>query len=373
MNPEAGARFTICSDTRLPAYQNGLLPLVVGAGTNICGNTPDISYEGPGDPRSGPSRMLWHLPWERDKLVWLDRDGATQIDSATCRRAPGVAALPTETEEGGLASGAYRMALAGIVQGNVGPYRADAPCNRSEFKMDGNQATNARGPWTLSLSLGLPEEIGPGTHEIGPTDKDKLPSAYLWMSVSDAGPNAPRPATYTSKGGGSLTLARRDQDAITGKAEITFVSRDDPSDEVTLAADFEEIPYSAGPEVTLVETTGTVTALDESMPDDPLINFFTPAKAVEGEDKLVLSLGKFGPKLELDFPAGHSGTFTAGADAPVSITFAGMPVSAKGSLERSEDGGLGGELTAELGAHDQLEGAGSVTLRFAGLPVESGE
>jgi len=34
---------------------------------------------------------------------------------------------------------------------------------------------------------------------------------------------------------------------------------------------------------------------------------------------------------------------------------------------------LGGELTAELGAHDQLEGAGSVTLRFAGIPVESGE
>ena len=254
--------------------------------------------------------------------------------------------------------------------------------------MDGNQATNAEGPWTLSLtgmaqwqgktvdlslSLGLPQGIGPGTHQIGPTGKDELPSAYLWMSVSDAGPNGPRPATYTSKGGGSLTLARRDQDAITGKAEITFVSRDDPSDEMTLAADFDEIPYSAGPEVTLVETTGAVTALDESMPDDPLINFFTPAKAVEGEDRLVLSLGKFGPKLELDFPAGHSGTFTAGADAPVSITFAGMPVSAEGRLERSEDGGLGGELTAELGAHDQVDGSGSVSLRFADIPVESGE
>lgn len=388
VDPEAGARLTICSDTRLPAYQNGLLPLVVGAGTNICGNTPDISYEGPGDPRSGPERMLWHLPWERDKLIWLDRDGATQIDSTACRRAPGVAALPTETDDGGLASGAYRMALAGMVQGNVGPHRADASCNRSEFKMDGNQATNARGPWSLSLtgtakwqgetvdlslSLGLPQGIGPGTHQIGPTGKDELPSAYLWMSVQGAGPNAPRPATYTSQGGGSLTLARRDHDAITGKAEITFVSRDDPSNQVTLTADFDEIPYSAGPEVTLVETTGAVTALDESMPDDPLINFFTPAKAVEGEDRLVLSLGKFGPKLELDFPAGHSGTFTAGADAPVSITFAGMPVSAEGRLERSQDGHLGGALTAKLGAHDQVDGAGSVTLRFADIPVESGE
>ncbi len=388
VDPEAGARYSICSDTRLPAYQDGLLPLVVGAGTNICGNTPDISYEGPGDPRSGPEGMLWHLPWERDKLVWLDRNGVTVIDSTACRRAPGVAALPTETDGGSLASGAYRMELAGMVQGNVGPHRADAPCNRSEFKMEGNEATNSEGPWILSLtgmaqwqgktvdlslSLGLPQGIGPGTHEVGPTNKNKFPSAYLWMSVRDAGPNAPRPATYTSKGGGSLTLARRDQDAITGKAEITFVSRDDPSDEVTLAANFHEIPYLAGPEVTLVETTGAVTALDESMPDDPLINFFTPAKAVEGEDRLVLSLGKFGPKLELDFPAGHSGTFTAGAGAPVSITFAGKPVSGKGRLERSEDGGLGGKLTAKLGAHEQVDGAGSVTLRFADIPVENGE
>jgi hypothetical protein len=386
--PQSGARLTICSDTRLPTYRDGLLPLVVGDGTNICGNTPDISYEGPGDPRSGPERMLWHLPWERDKLVWLDRDGVTVIDSTACRRAQGVAALPTETNDGDLAPGAYRMALAGMVQGKVGPHRADAPCNRSEFKMDGNQATNARGPWTLSLtgtarwqgetvdlslSLGLPQGVGTGTHQIGPTGEDDLPSAYLWMSVRDAGPNAPRPATYTSAGGGGLTLARRDQGAITGRAEITFVSRDDPADTVTLTADFDEIPYSAGPEVTLVETTGAVTALDASMPDDPLINFFTPAKAVESEDRLVLSLGKFGPKLELDFPAGHSGAFTAGAEAPVSITFAGMPVSAKGRLERSPEGHLRGDLTAKLGAHEQVDGAGSVTLRFADIPLESAE
>ncbi len=387
-DPEAGSRLAICSNSRLPAFTNGLLPLVVGDGINICGNPPDIRYEGPGDPRSGPNRMLWHLPWERDKLVWLDRDGAKVIDATACRRAPGVAALPSETEEGDLAPGAYRMALSGRVEGDVSARRADAPCNRSEFEMDGNQATNAEGPWSLSLtgaatwqgdtvdlslSLGLPEGIGTGTHEIGATENDESPSAYLWMSVRDAGPNAPRPATYTSEGGGSLTLTRRDQSAITGSVEITFVSRDDPADEITLSAMFNEVPYTAGPEVTLVETTGAVTELDQSMPDDPLINFFTPAKAVETDDGLVLSLGKFGPKLQLSFPTGYSGAFTAGADAPVSITFADAPVSAEGSLERSEDGRLSGEVTAKLGAQDQVDGEGSVTLRFASVPVERGE
>lgn len=387
VDPQAGSRLTICNERRLPAYRDGLLPLVVGDGTNICGNPPDIRYEGPGDPRSGPEAMLWHQPWARDKLVWLDKDGATVIDSTACRRAPGVAALPAETENGDLAQGAYRMTLSGVVEGDVAPRRADAPCNRSEFEMDGNQATNAGGPWNLSLSgtanwkgqtvdltlsLGLPKGIGTGKHETGPTSADDRPSAYLWISVRDAGPNAPRPATYTSEGGGRLNLVRRDQSAITGTAKITFVSRDDPADEITLSADFNEIPYEAGPEVTLVETTGAVTQLDESMPDDPLINFFTPATAVESGDKLVLSLGKFGPKLELGFPAGYSGAFTAGADAPVSITFAGVPVRAEGHLERSDDR-LSGDLTAKLGAHDQVDGVGSVTLRFADLPVEGGE
>ncbi|NBD29458.1 MAG: hypothetical protein GVY31_05400 [Alphaproteobacteria bacterium] len=381
------ARLTICNVARLPSYHRGLLPLVVGDGTNICGNTPDISYEGPGDPRIGPETMLWHLPWERDKLVWLDTDGATAIDSTDCRRAPGMAALPVTTDSGDLAPGAYRMALSGVVAGDVTPRRADAPCNRSDFTMDGNEATNAGGPWNLSLagaatwhgktvdlslSLGLPAGIETGQHGIGPTSADDKPSAYLWMSVRDAGPNAPRPATYTSEGGGALTLARRDQTAISGSAEITFVSRDDPADTITLTAWFNEIPYEAGPEVTLVQTTGAVTALDQSMPDDPLINFFTPAKAVETGDGLVLSLGKFGPRLELRFPAGYSGPFTAGPEAPISITFADIPVSAEGRLERDE-GHLSGAVTAKLGAHDQVDGAGSVTLRFAEIPLERDE
>ncbi|WP_297774550.1 WG repeat-containing protein [uncultured Roseovarius sp.] len=385
VDPQAGARLTICNEARLPAYQDGLLPLVVGNGTNICGNPPDIRYAGPGDLRSGPDRMLWHLPWSRDKLVWLDRDGAEVIDSTACRRAPGVAALPVETDNGDLTAGAYRMALSGTVEGDVAPRRADAPCNRSDFTMDGNQATNAEGPWSLSLagmaawngetvdltlSMGLPKGIGVGRHEIGPTSSDDLPSAYLWMSVRDEGPNAPSPATYTSQKGGSLTLERRDQAAISGAVEITFVSRDDPGDEITLSARFNQIPYDVGAEVILVETTGAVTALDKSMPDDPLINFFTPARAVERNDRLVLSLGKFGPKLELDFPTGYVGPFNAGPNAPVSITFADVEVAADGRLERS-DGRLAGEVTARLGAHDQVDGAGSVTVRFAEIPVET--
>lgn len=386
VDPQDGSRLTICSDTRLPAYSDGLLPLVVGNGTNICGNTPDIRYEGPGDRRSGPEAMLWHLPWDRDKLVWLDRTGTKVIDQTACRRAPGVAALSSETNNGDLASGAYRMMLSGIVTGDLAPRRADAPCNRSDFTMDGNEATNVEGPWALSLagdaewqgqpvdltlSLGLPEGIGTGTHEIGPTSAESRPSAYLWMSVREAGPNAPRPATYTSEGG-TLTLSQRDQTAITGKVEITFASQDDPSHEITLSARFNEIPYEAGPEVSVVETTGAVTALDEAMPDDPLINFFTPAKAVESDERLKLSLGKYGPKLELDFPTGYDGAFTAGPDAEALITFAGVPVNAEGRLERS-DGRLSGDVTAELSAHDQVDGAGSVTLRFAGIPVESDE
>ena len=386
VDPQEGSRLTICSDTRLPAYTGGLLPLVVGHGTNICGNTPDIRYEGPGDPRSGPEAMLWHLPWGRDKLVWLDKTGAKVIDQAACRRAPGVAALKAATDTGDLAPGAYRMTLSGAATGDVAPRRADAPCNRSEFTMNGNEATNAAGPWVLSLagdaewqgkpvaamlSLGLPEGIETGRKKVGATSAENLPSAYLWMSRRDAGPNTPRPATYTSQSG-TLTLSQRNQTSITGTVEITFASRDEPSDEIILSARFNEIPYEAGPEVSVVETTGAVTALDESMPDDPLINFFTPAKAVESEDRLVLSLGEYGPKLELDLPAGHDGAFTAGPDADVSITFAGMPVTAEGQLERS-DGRLSGDVTAELGAHEQVDGAGSVTVRFAEIPVESDE
>jgi hypothetical protein len=86
----------------------------------------------------------------------------------------------------------------------------------------------------------------------------------------------------------------------------------------------------------------------------------------------VLSLGKFGPKLELRFPAGARGAFTAGPDAPASVSFAGVPVRGEGRLER-QDGRLSGTVTAHLGAHGQVDGAGSVTLRFAEVPLEHDE
>ncbi|MTJ03501.1 MAG: WG repeat-containing protein [Sediminimonas qiaohouensis] len=385
VNPQAGARHSICNEKRLPRYHDGLLPLVVGDGTNICGNAPDITYQGPGDPRSGPQRMLWALPWARDKLVWLDRSGTTVIDASACRRAPGIAALPTTTSGGALAEGAYRLRLSGMVAGETDPQRADAPCNRSAFEMDGNTATNEGGPWqlslsgaarwqdrpvNLSLSLELPAGITAGQHPVKTPQDDNAVSAYLWLSVRDAGPNAPRPPSYASAGGGTLTLKRRDQAGLTGQVDMTLVSNENAQDTVDLSARFNAIPYTPGPEVALIETTGAVTALADSMPDDPLINFFTPASAQRDEGTLTLSLGKHGPKLELTLPADHSGAFTAGPDAPASIRFAGVPVTGEGELKH-ENGHLNGRVTASLAAHDQIDGEGSVMLRFAAVPIKA--
>jgi len=56
----------------------------------------------------------------------------------------------------------------------------------------------------------------------------------------------------------------------------------------------------------------------------------------------------------------------------VSISFAGVPVRAEGRLERN-DGRLSGDVTAKLDSHDQVDGTGSVTLRFSDIPVESGQ
>ena len=181
VDPSQSRRVSPCSN-RLPAFHDGLLPLVVGDGSNICGNRPEVAYEGPGDPRSGPDRMLWALPQERDKLVWLDRAGKVQIDSSACRLEPGVAPLPVRADDGGLAAGAYTMSLSGQITGEPGPHRADAPCNPSDFDMSGSGATNAGGPWSLSLSgsgrwqdkpvnlslsINIPAGTGVGTHQVG--------------------------------------------------------------------------------------------------------------------------------------------------------------------------------------------------------------
>ncbi len=251
--------------------------------------------------------------------------------------------------------------------------------------MDGNEATNAEGPCSLSLSgaagwqdkpvdlplnLMLPAGAGGGQHETGPPGAADRPSACPWMSVRDAGPDAPRPATHVSEGAGSLTLTRRDRTAISGTVEIGLLSRDDPDDRITLSARFDEFPCTSGAVVSVIETTGAVTALDKAMPDDPLIDFFTAAKAVDSTDGLVLSPGRFGPKLELVLPAGHSGDFAAGPAAAVSVSFAAVPVGGGGSLSRDADS-LSGEVAAQLGAHQQVDGAGTVTLRFSDVPTEA--
>ena len=383
--PQNGARF-ICNESRLPAYHDGLLPLVVGRSTNICGRTPDIRYEGPGDTRSGPTRMLWLLPWDRDKLVWLDREGRTVIDSAACRRAHGAPVLTAVAEGGGLAEGAYSMALSGMVEGRSGPYRADAACNSSDFRMFGNKATNANGPWMLSLSgeadwrgmpvnlklsIALPPGLGPGDHPVKGPMNDAAISAYLRMRVQDVGLNAEQPGTYSSSGGGQLKLEKRGE-VITGSFEATMVSIEAPENTIALQANFNAIPYKRGPEVTIIDATGALLALEDSMPDVSLIDFFTPANALENNKRLVLSFGAFEPKLELDFPVGYRGAFTAESSVPISVSFGGMPVHAKGHLDR-KDGHLSGSVTAKLEVQDQQGAESSVTLSFSDIPIMSGK
>ena len=385
VDPGENRRVSPCS-SRMPRFHDGLLPLVVGDGSNICGGRYEVAYEGPGDPRSGPARMLWALPQERDKLVWLDRAGKVQIDSGACRLDPGVAPLPVRADDGGLAAGAYSLSLSGAFTGEAGPLRADAPCNRSDFEMDGSGATNAGGPWSLSLSgsgqwqgkpisltlsLNIPAGTGVGTHPVAAFPEDGSVTALQWSSLERPGPDSPRIPSFYSTGDGELTLSERG-DVLTGTFSATMASADDPADTARITARFNAIPYTRGPEVVVVETTGAVAAMQEEMPDDPLVSFLFPVSAtVEGE-RLTLSLGEFGPNIELDVPADHAGPFTAGPDAPATVRFAGFPVSGEGHIDR--DGGhLSGAITAAIAGVDQIDGAGSVSVRFAEIPVERGE
>lgn len=385
VDPSQSRRVSPCSN-RMPPFHHGLLPLVVGDGGNICGSRPDVAYEGPGDPRSGPAQMLWALPQERDKLVWLDRAGTVQIDSSACRLDPGVPPLPVLADGGGLAPGAYRLALSGQITGEPGPHRADAPCNPSEFDMDGSGATNAGGPWSLSLSgsgrwqdkpvslslsINIPAGAGVGTHPVGEPREDGVVSAYLWNSVKNPGFDTPRAPTFRSTGDGELTLSSRGE-VLTGTFTATMVSADSPEDTAQITARFNAIPYTRGPEVVVVETTGAVAALEQSMPDDPLVGFLSPARATVDGDRLTLMLGKFGPNIELEVPADHGGAFAAGPDAPATLRFAGVSVSGEGRLAR-EDGLLSGEITAAIAGVDQIDGAGGLTVRFAEIPVEAAE
>jgi hypothetical protein len=283
--------------------------------------------------------------------------------------------------------GTYEIEFSGVVEGQAEPSDLETPCRNVRFEMDSNMATNESGPWSLNLpgtaewkgkpvavsvNLTIPPDAGPGEYEIGRPSSDSPASAYLWMALFDREMDSVLPPDLLSNTG-TLTLERRDATAITGEAELTLVTLDNPDPTVSLTASFEEIPYIRGAEVELLETTGAVTLLDASMPDDPLINFLTPAKAVETDEGLTVSLGQFGPSLKLVFPPDYSGEFTAGPEAPVSISFANGPVSGSGTLKRDDDW-LSGKLTARLGSHAQIDGAGSLTLRFSDLPIqEAGE
>ncbi|MDZ7852842.1 MAG: WG repeat-containing protein [Halomonas sp.] len=383
--PKTVTGHTICNENRMPRYHGGLLPLVVGDGTNICGNPPDIAYEGPGDSRSGPEQMLWALPWARDKLVWLDRDGREAIDATDCRRPAGMEPLPVESSAGVLAAGAYRMELSGTAQGSYGPARADAPCNESQYTLDDSQGTNQGGPWRLSfrgeadwqdhpvntsLSLNLPEGLATGTHEVGKFDDNAAVNGLLWLFLRDRrAPDLERPDTYSTQGG-TLTLEKFDRESATGRMELELASRDAPERTITVSVGFREIPYAFAPEIEMTELTGALATMQEEMPDDPLVNFFQPIEVKEADERLSVVFGPRGPNLELVFPAGHSGSFKAGPDEAVSASLSEVPVSAEGSLSRA-DGDLAGEISVEIQAHPRFDGNSSMTLRFAHVPFEA--
>ncbi|WP_412504899.1 WG repeat-containing protein [Roseovarius sp. SYSU LYC5161] len=385
VDPSWNRRISPCS-SRMPRFYDGLLPLVVGDGSNICGNPVEVVHEGPGDSRSGPDKMLWALPQERDKLVWLDRAGKVQIDSGGCRRDPGAVPLRVRADDGGLAAGAYSLSMSGEITGTLGPLRADSPCNRSEFEMDGSGATNAGGPWSLSLSgsgrwrdmpirftlsINLPAGTGVGTHPVAEFPEDGSVTALQWNSLIQPGPDSPRVPSFYSTGDGELTLSARGE-VLSGTFTATMVSSDEPEDTAQITAHFNAIPYTRGPEVVVVEATGAVAALQEEMPDDPLVNFLSPVSAtVEGE-RLTLSLGEFGPNIELELPADHAGPLAAGPDTPATLRFAGFPVTGEGRVVR-DDGRLSGEITAAIAGVDQIDGAGRMTVRFAEIPVEGGQ
>ncbi|MDR9440209.1 MAG: WG repeat-containing protein [Halomonas sp.] len=383
VDPESDSRLTICNESRLSRYHDGLLPLVVGDGINICGNTPEISHEGLGDPRSGPEQMLWALPWARDKLVWLDRDGHKVIDSTACRRPAGMEPLSVEAYAGVLAAGAYRMEVSGAAEGQFGPVRADAPCNRSTYTLADNEGTNDGGPWRFSfrgearwqdhpvntsLSLNLPEGLSAGTHEVGAFGDDTAVNGLLWLSLKQSrASDSKRPPTYRSRGG-TLTLSKFDQTSATGRLEVKLAPSDAPERMISLSARFREIPYTFAPEIEITQLTGALAEMQEEMPDDPLVNFFTPIEVTEEDGRLSMVFGTRGPNLELVFPAGHSGPFTAGPDEPVSASLSEMPVSAEGTLSRIDDV-LAGDIDVQILDHPRFDGGAGMSLRFAHVPL----
>ena len=386
IDPRPGAVSVLCRPTALPRFHDGLLPLMVAAGGNICGQGPELSFDGD-DPRMGPLQPVWVMRHPQARVVWLDRDGAVVLDSTDCRPDPGHVARPATTDGGDLTDGAYRLAFDGAASGETAPALADAPCNRSAYK-GVIEGTNADGPWRVSLSgkaewqghpvdaslsLKLPAGLSPGTHAFGAFTDDDSVSANLWMSRPDVGPRAERPPSFASAPGGELVLERRDTEAATGRFTVTLTALgDEAADQtVTVSGRFQALPYTFAPEVAVSEVTGALKELADEM-DDPFAALLYPASAERDGDRLHVTLGKWGPKVDLIFPTDQpDGAFTAGPDAAVSVRVGETPATATGTLETG-NGTVAGTFTirlAELPSGDDAQ-ATSMTGSFAHVPIE---
>ncbi|MQX36328.1 WG repeat-containing protein [Roseospira navarrensis] len=360
VDPGASGRLSLCAPERLAPYTNGLLPLIVAKGGNICGKGPDITYQGE-DPRLGEHAPLWVVGYPQAKLVWLDRDGAVAIDSAACRADPGHEPLATTRDDGSLAAAAYRLTFSGAATGETAPQRADAPCNRSEYTGQ-IEGTNAGGPWRISLSgaatwqghpvdttlsLSLPADLAPGTHAFGPITDDAAVSANLWMSRPDVGPQAERPPSFASQPGGELVLERRDTEAATGHFTVRLSTLEGEPQTVEVSGRFNALPYTFAPEVQVKDITGVLKIMAEEM-DDPFVSLLYPATAKTDGDGLRITLGKWGPSLNFAFPEDHpDGPFEAGPGKPVSIRVGTSPATATGTL-RTEDGVASGTFQVRM-------------------------
>jgi len=390
VDPEASGRFGLCRPTALPRFHDGLLPLMVAAGGNICGQGPELSFDGD-DPRMGALQPVWVMRHPQARVVWLDRDGAVVLDSTDCRPEPGHVARPASTEDGGLTDGAYRLAFDGAASGETAPALADAPCNRSAYK-GVIEGTNAGGPWRVSLSgeaewqgypvgaslsITLPAGLSPGTHAFGEITDDDSVHAILWMSRPDVAHDAAQPPSFHSVSGGELILERRDTEAATGRFSVTLAaSGEDAADQtVTVSGRFRALPYTFAPEVTVSEVTGALKELADEM-DDPFASLLYPAGAETEGDRLHVTLGKWGPKVDLVFPADQpDGAFTAGPDAAVSVRVGNTPATATGTFETG-NGTVAGTFEIRLaqlpGSDEAPPTPTSMTGSFAHVPIMEG-
>ncbi|MFC4350399.1 WG repeat-containing protein [Fodinicurvata halophila] len=384
VDPERNGRLSICDPERMPRYRQGLLPLVVARGGNVCGQPLELSWDDSRDPRGLSATPPGVKRFPKAKLVYLDRTGKVVIDSTDCRPEPGAAPLSATTEDGDLAPSAYDMTLEGHATGSVAPQRADSPCNLSRYTASG---LNAEGPWQLrlegtatwkdhpvhaSLSFNLPTGLEEGEHVIQGGFADDALRANLWLSPIGAAPSAERPDSYHSVEGGTLELTRFDREAMSGRFAMTLAASDTPENTIELSGRFREIPYSYAPEVVVSEATGSFAEMAEAM-ERPAAQILSPGKAEIAEGELRVQLGRWGPQLLLRFPEDQAdGPFQAGPEQPVKASFADNSILAKGALER-RDGKLFGSFEVDITEQSQIEGTGMIRGRFDHLPIVASE